>query len=389
MPVLAPGPHRPVLASAAVAGSTTPAKGSEGGPRPRRQPSGLDRFIRDPPARLSLAQLPTPVKRAPWLDQGAAQVWVKHDDASSTLYGGGKVRKLEWVLANPPFDGDAPILSVGGVGSHHLLALALFLREQGRSLHALTFTQTLTEHVRTNLAALLSTGARLWNVGSRARLPWAWLAYHLWRRPERMAVTMPAGASTPLGCLGFVVAGLELSAQIDAGQLPAPTTIFITAGSAGSSAGLALGLALAGRSVRLHLVSSVERWAFNRLMYQRMLGMAHRAMVRHGLRPEHAAGGASGLLDRAGVTWRIDPSQVGGGYGVPTEAATRAVDDARAHGLRLETTYTAKCIAGMRQALAAQPVEGPVLFWNTHGANDLRAHIVEGWQARCPVKLPP
>jgi len=352
------------------------------------QAEGLDRFLRRPPARLSLAQLPTPVERAAWLDHGPSRVWVKRDDLSSALYGGGKVRKLEWVLANPPFAGDAPIVSVGGVGSHHLLALALFLQQQGRTLHALTFTQTLTPHVRTNLAALLSTGAELWNVDSRLGIPWAWLAYHVWRRPERMGVAMPAGASTALGCLGFVVAGLELAAQIDAGELPAPETIFITAGSAGSSAGLALGLALAGRAARLHLVSSVERWAFNGLMYRRMLGMGHRAMVRHGLVEPHAAGGAAGLLARAGVRWSIDVSQVGGGYGVPTDAATQAVDDARAHGLRLETTYTAKCIAGMRRALAAHPVEGPVLFWNTHGANDLRAHIVEGWRERCPVVLP-
>jgi D-cysteine desulfhydrase len=348
---------------------------------------GLERLLASPPARLRLARLPTPVERVPGLDVGGAEVWVKRDDASSEIYGGGKVRKLEWVLANPPFDGDQPILSVGGVGSHHLLALALFLRQQGRSLHALTFTQALTPHVRTNLAALVSSGARLWNVPTRALLPLAWLGYHVWRRPERMGVSMPAGASTPYGCLGFVEAGLELSAQVDAGRLPMPRTIFVTAGSAGASAGLALGLALAGRAVRLHLVSSVERWAFNGLMYRRMLGMAHRAMVRHGLPEPHAAGGAAGLLRRAGVEWSIDHSQVGGGYGVPTDAATQAVEDAGALGLRLETTYTAKCLAGMRRALAERPVEGPVLLWNTHGSNDLTPHIREGWEAQCPVEL--
>ncbi|MCX4241038.1 pyridoxal-phosphate dependent enzyme [Paraliomyxa miuraensis] len=337
-----------------------------------------------PPARLTLAKLPTPVERVPGLDVGGAEVWVKRDDVSSDVYGGGKVRKLEWVLANAPYDGDGPILSVGGVGSHHLLALALFLRQQGRSLHALTFTQTLTPHVRRNLAVLVSCGARLWNVKSRARLPWAWLAYHVWRRPERMGVSMPAGASTALGCLGFVEAGLELSAQIDAGLLPLPRVVFVTAGSAGTSAGLALGLALAGRSMRLHLVSSVERWGFNGVMFRRMLGMAHRVMVQHGLPASQAKGSAGQLLEHAGVTWCIDHSQVGGGYGVPTDAATQAMEDARAQGLRLETTYTAKCVAGMRRALAEHPVEGPVLFWNTHASNDLRAHVREGWQADCP-----
>jgi 1-aminocyclopropane-1-carboxylate deaminase/D-cysteine desulfhydrase-like pyridoxal-dependent ACC family enzyme len=347
-------------------------------------PGGLVRLLGSPPGRLDLARLPTPVERMPGLDVSGAEVWVKRDDASAELYGGGKVRKLEWVLANPPFHGDGPVLSVGGVGSHHLVALALVLRERGRSLHALTFTQTLTPHVRRNLAVLVSTGARLWNVASRARLPLAWLAYHGWRRPERKGVSMPAGASTAYGCLGFVEAGLELVAQVEAGLLPMPRTIFITAGSAGASAGLALGLGLAGRAAHLHLVSSVERWAFNGLLYRRMLGMAHRAMVRHGLPAEHAAGGAMGLLRRAGVTWHIDHSQVGGGYGVPTDAATRALEEAAAQGLRLETTYTAKCLAGMRQVLARHPVDGPVLFWNTHASQDLRPHVREGWEAACP-----
>lgn len=355
---------------------------------PLRTDHHLAAFVARPPPRLALADLPTPVTRAPWLDGPAAEVWIKRDDQTSTVYGGGKVRKLEWVLANPPFDGDGPIVSVGGVGSHHLVALALFLRQQRRSLHALTFTQALTPHVRRNLAVLLSSGARLWNVESRARLPLAWLAYHVWRRPERMGVSMPAGASTAYGCFGFVEAGLELAAQVDAGLLPMPRTIFVTAGSAGASAGLALGLGLAGRAVRLHLVSSVERWAFNGLMYRRMLGLAHRALVRHGLPEPYAAGGAMGLLARAGVEWVIDGSQVGGGYGVPTDAATRAMEDAAAEGLRLETTYTAKCVAGMRRALTERPVDGPVLFWNTHASNDLQTHVREGWEAGCPVRLP-
>lgn len=351
--------------------------------------TGLGRYLSRPPARLRLANLPTPVERASWLDGGGAEVWVKRDDATSEIYGGGKVRKLEWVLANPPYDGSAPILSVGGIGSHHLLALALFLKETGRSLHALAFAQDLTPHVRTNLAVLLSTGAKLWPVGSRAALPLAWLRYHVWDRPAVKAVSMPAGASTGMGCLGFVLAGLELAAQIAGGEVPHPNTVFITGGSAGSSAGLALGLALAGVSTRLHIVSSVERWAFNGIMYRRMLGLGHGCLVEHGLADEHAKGGAGALLRRGGVQWSIDHSQVGGGYGVPTPLANTAVADAQAHGLALETTYTAKCIAGMRRALAASPVDGPVLFWNTHAGNDLSSHIIDGWEDEYPLALPP
>jgi D-cysteine desulfhydrase len=340
------------------------------------------------PSRLDLCARPTPVQRSPWLDIGSAEVWVKRDDASSPIYGGGKVRKLEWVLANPPYDGNDPILSVGGVGSHHLLALALFLREQGRQLHALTFTQTLTDHVRTNLAVMLSCGAELWNVPSRAAMPWAFLAYHGWRKPEVPGRYMAAGASTALGCFGFVDAGLELGAQIDAGLVPPPRTVFVAAGSAGASAGLALGLVLAGVRTHLHLVSSVEPLIFNRFLYRRKLAEAWSRLRRHGLAEATKTRSVTEALAEGGVTWTIDHSEVGGGYGVPTPSGLEAVALAAEHGLRLETTYTAKCLAAMRRAITDEIVPGgPVLFWNTHAGNDLAAYIEPGWETRSPVAL--
>lgn len=355
------------------------------GDGPSRAPSALEARLARPPARVRWASLPTPVERASWLDSDAAQVWIKRDDATSSIYGGGKVRKLEWVLANPPYDDDRPVLSVGGIGSHHLLALALFLREQGRGLHALTFTQTKTEHVRTNLATLVSLGAELWNVQSRVALPWAWLGYRIWRRPEIAGQYMSAGASTALGCFGFVEAGLELAAQIEAGMLPQPKALFVTCGSAGTAAGLVLGLALAGVSTHLHLVSSVESWAFNRFLFRAKVNAAFAALRAAGL--DDDASSASALLERAGVQWSIDHSAVGGGYGVPTPEGEAAVGRARDHGLALETTYTAKCLAVLGRVLGERTVTGPVLFWNTHGGNDLRKHIEPGWESRSPVQF--
>ncbi len=341
--------------------------------------------LEHPPARFAWARLPTAVERADWLDAAGTRVWIKRDDATSEIYGGGKVRKLQWVLANPPYDGDAPIVSVGGTGSHHLLALALHLQPLGRELHALCFTQPWTEHVRTNYAVLVSSGARIWAVGSRAALPWAWLAYHGWRRPPRAGVWMAAGASTALGCFGFVEAALELAAQIDAGELPRPTAIRVTAGSAGTCVGLALGLALAGVSTKLQLVSSVERWAFNRFMFGRLLATAHRELVRCGL-PEARGRSPQRWLADAGVVVEIDHAQVGGGYGVPTEAAIAAQRLAAEHGLALETTYTAKCLASL---LHAPTEQGDVLVWNTHAGNDLRPRIAADWRERSPIVVPP
>lgn len=334
---------------------------------------------------MELAELPTPVERAPWLDTPRSKVWIKRDDLSSPIYGGGKVRKLEWILANDPFDTDRPILSVGGIGSHHLLALALFLKTQGRTLHGLTFTQSLTPHVRKNLAVMLSVGAQLWNAPSRGELPRAWLAYHLWRRPEVKGTSMSAGASTPLGCFGFVDAAFELVGQIEAGLLPKPDVLYVTAGSAGTSAGLALGFALAGLPIHMHLVSSVEPWAFNRMMMHLKMRGALSALREAGLDVQD---GVSALMRKAGVTYEIDFDEVGAGYGEPTEAGLRAVGVAREHGIALEPTYTAKCIASLQRTEAHETERSRnVLFWHTHASNDLSGLIEPGWESRSPVPL--
>ena len=50
---------------------------------------------------LSLGDFPTPVERLPLA--GAHEdgnVWIKRDDLSSRVYGGNKVRKLEFLLAD-------------------------------------------------------------------------------------------------------------------------------------------------------------------------------------------------------------------------------------------------------------------------------------------------
>jgi D-cysteine desulfhydrase len=347
----------------------------------------LSAYLSSPPSRLALASLPTPVERAPWLDAAGAEVWVKRDDLSSPVYGGGKVRKLEWLLANPPYVDAPAILSVGGIGSHHLIALALNLRALGRPLHAWTFDQVPTRHTMQDLAALVSVGAELWAVKTRPRLPIAALAYYTWARPRVRGVYMPPGGTTGIGCLGFVEAGLELAAQVAAGQLPAPAALYVTGGTTGTSAGLCLGLALAGLPVRVRVVSALERLYVGPGLVRRTIKGAFAAMVAAGLRSDLAALGPERLLARAGVTWSMDHAQVGSGYAVPTALGEAAVAAAANAGLVLETTYTGKCLAALRADLAAGAARGPVVFWATHAANDLRPHIAPGWQDRLPARL--
>ena len=58
------------------------------------------------------------------------------------LVAGNKVRKLEYLLA----DGDGPVVTMGAVGSHHVLATALHARQIGRSVSAVVFARPYDAH---------------------------------------------------------------------------------------------------------------------------------------------------------------------------------------------------------------------------------------------------
>src|SRR4051812_30463259 len=75
----------------------------------------LTRLLAQPARCIELACLPTPVEPAPWL---GAQTWIKRDEGTSKLYGGGKVRKLEWLLGSAEYRHADAVVSVGAIGSH-------------------------------------------------------------------------------------------------------------------------------------------------------------------------------------------------------------------------------------------------------------------------------
>ena len=62
---------------------------------------------------------------------------------------------------------------------------------------------------------------------------------------------IPLGGSSPMGAMGYVNAGLELAAQIAAGEIPPPSRIYLALGTMGTAMGLLLGLKAAGVKTNL------------------------------------------------------------------------------------------------------------------------------------------
>jgi D-cysteine desulfhydrase len=170
------------------------------------------------------------------------------------------------------------------------------------------------------------------------------------------------GGSSPRGQLGFVSAALELAEQVRAGALPEPAEIYVAVGTGGTLAGLVAGLALAGLRSRVVGVLVTDILPPTPAKLARMARASLRELRRAlpGV-PQPAVGERDFDFVR---------SQRGAGYGAATPAAREAVAAAAASGLRLETTYTGKCLAAVIERAREGRLRGPALFWNSFNAVD-------------------
>jgi 1-aminocyclopropane-1-carboxylate deaminase/D-cysteine desulfhydrase-like pyridoxal-dependent ACC family enzyme len=316
-------------------------------------------------AAVSLAELPTPVENIEALSKTlGAEVWVKRDDLSSSIYGGNKVRKLEFLLADAKARGCERVLTIGGIGTNHGLATAIHAKEQGLGCSLILFHQPITPHVKRSLKLYHAYGASMELASSymdrTRRVMIKRLKARILRRP---LYYIPGGGSSPLGTIGFVNAALELAEQIKQGLMPAPKTIFCPLGSCGTMAGLALGLKIAGLDSRLIGVRVTPKIMANRYAVAQLAGKTLLRLKAFGL-----VGNMQPVMP---ADLNIMDDYYGSTYGLPTPEAVQAVAKAAQHGLRLETTYTGRAFAGLTDYAAKHPDQGPFLFWHTYNAVDM------------------
>ena len=259
----------------------------------------------------------TPLRRLDALSaETGAELWAKDEGAAGARYGGNKIAKLELLLASVQ-PGDT-VLTWGPVGSHHVLSTALYARERGAKTIAVLFPQQDSTATRQHSEWNRAVCARVIEV-PRAMVPAA-LA-----RERRGAHYIPAGGSNALGTLGAARIGAELAAAIDEVD-----EIVVPLGTGGTAAGLALGLALAGRSDPIAAVDVSSSIFANRANVGRLVRGAARIIAAK-VRP----------------SFEIVRGFRGPGYGAPTPEGAIAAERARADGLDLDSTYGAKAMAAL------------------------------------------
>src|SRR5215471_7640867 len=90
---------------------------------------------------LRFGNYPTALEALTGLSTATTALWIKRDDLTNPTYGGNKIRKLEKLLADAKRRGAERIVTVGAIGSHHVLATGIFARSLGMKVEAVVVPQ--------------------------------------------------------------------------------------------------------------------------------------------------------------------------------------------------------------------------------------------------------
>jgi D-cysteine desulfhydrase len=313
---------------------------------------------------MSLGTLPTPVKRLENLELSLnrSNLWMKRDDLSGEKYGGNKLRKLEFIIADAKSKNKKWILTFGGLGSNHCLATAIYAKEHDLNCVLAFVDQPITESVREKLLLDSYYDAKLSYVKN---IPGAFFKglWHLFTK--RGVYFLWIGGTTPLGKLGYVNAGFELAQQIEEDQIETPKQIFIPVGTMGSYAGLKVGLLLAGVDTDLIGVRVTGTSLASEKGLVKMINDTFKFL--------HSKSSSIPRMQVGRDDIHMVHDFVGSEYGAVTpeglEAQSVMMDQ---EGIELETTYTAKAFAAMLKSIRdSKSGNGPILFWNTYNSAPL------------------
>lgn len=330
---------------------------------------------------ILLGKWPTAVKKLEVLsEQLGPQIYFKNEGDCGTpdqnglvSFGGNKVRKLEFLLADAISKGYNTVLTYGGLASNHVVATACYAQKLGLTMIGLLFNQHPPANISRNLLLDIYFGAHLFLCPQMRTLADDEIASFLNEQGFARAYVIPVGGSNILGVLGIVNAVFELRDQVAQGILPEPDVIYVPFGSMGTTAGLMLGTQLAGLKTRVCPVKVTNTQKYNAQNLCALISDTNNYL--HNLdesiclfdwNPEHVV---------------ISNEFVGQGYAYETTSSQQALALIKeSEYITLDQTYTAKALDALicdckNHTYDADTV---ILFWNSYCSYeypDLRGKI--------------
>ncbi|KXH28461.1 1-aminocyclopropane-1-carboxylate deaminase [Colletotrichum nymphaeae SA-01] len=297
-------------------------------------------------------------------------IYIARDDCNSGLaFGGNKVRKLEYVLADAIDQGADTIVTTGGTQSNHMRQTAAAAAKLGLKVALFPVTAVSSEDPEYKYAGNIQLNSILGAETFPPNTSKEDVVTALESRGQKPYV-IPAGASThPLGGLGYARWAFELLEWEDKHQRSIGN-IVLAVGSGSTLGGLVAGFKLAqqiGRDgARKRLVGySILRKPEDDVA-QLVLDIARTTAEKVGLDPK--------LITRD--DFQIDYEYLGGSYGHLDERTAEGIKTlARTEGILTDPVYTGKAFTGLLHTAKAGGFDGrATLFLHTGGQAALSAY---------------
>jgi 1-aminocyclopropane-1-carboxylate deaminase/D-cysteine desulfhydrase-like pyridoxal-dependent ACC family enzyme len=317
---------------------------------------------------IQLGEFPTPIRHLKQLGKEIESdyLYLKHDGLSGPIYGGNKIRKLEFLLGDALRKGAKTVLTFGFAGSNHALATALNAQRVGLRCISILLAQPNARYVRRNLLLSHVHGAEIHHFKNKmtAYIQTTILLLRKRLQQGNAPYIIAPGGSSPLGIIGYVNAAFELKEQVASGLVPEPDTIVVPFGTMGTALGLTIGLKAAGLTARLVPVRVVDEHYGNKEKFIELFNKT-RTLI-HSMDPSFPR------VELSDDEPAIRHDFFGGEYARFTDQGMAAIDlVAKSEGIRLEGTYTGKAMAAFIDHVRSHGKKDEViLFWNTYNARD-------------------
>ena len=333
------------------------------------------RALIDAVKKVPLGFYPTPFHKLERMSElTGVNLWVKREDFSGvSLFGGNKVRKLEFLLADAVRKGCDTVFTYGATESNHAMQTATAARKLG--LKPVLWLGAIVEPnpaaLRANMLLDRILGAEIHILESRGSTRETMEAnQELFEKRKNelekeghRVYDIPMDGSLPRGALGFAECWIELAEQAEAAGIH-PDYVYTCTGSGGTLAGLAAGRTLIG-SDRTVLTG---------------IAVGKKDPETYGKEVRLLADDVLMLLGEKKLTkpdvFQILYDYVGAGYEKPFGLAN---DDirllARTEGIFLDPVYSGKAFHGMMEEIRKRnvPQGSTVVFLHTGGATALFA----------------
>lgn len=314
--------------------------------------------------RLEFIGAPTPLEHLPRLsDFLGRDIFIKRDDVTPVALGGNKLRKLEFLAADALRHGADVLVTAGAIQSNHVRQTAAVAAKLGLKCVAL-----LENPIGTEAENYLSNGNRLLLSLMDTEIVMVDALHAPDSQLEQQATLLeaqgfrpyvvPVGGSNALGALGYVECAQEIAHQCE--EVVDIAAVVVASGSAGTHAGLAVGLEQLLPDTELVGVT-VSRNIADQLPKVQALQQAV----------------ASSLQISASAPITLWDDYFAPQYGMPNEEGIEAIKLlARLEGIMLDPVYTGKAMAGLIDGINQQRFRraGPIVFVHTGGSPALFAY---------------